>query len=110
MRDMIFKNLTSADKMRRIIASSETVDKQGVRSVIHRHFICLVKEVLDKKMESLVPSLNVIKERNTREQRERFFCRIKGSMYAVNNDKLYLVKFMHSLKINLTHLAKVGLE
>ena len=107
MRDLVFKNITSVDKHRRVISSSEIVDKQGVHSVIHRHFICVVKEVEDKKLESMQPALFVVKERNTREQIEKFFCRIKGSMYAVSGSRLFLIAFMHSLKIHLTHIDKV---
>lgn len=101
MRDLLFKNLTSSDKRRKVIASSEIVDKQGVRSVIHRHFVCMVKEVNDSSLAQPRPSVYVIKEHNTREQKEKFFCKIKGSIYATSNDKLFLILFMHSLKINL---------
>jgi hypothetical protein len=102
MRDLLFKNLTSEDKRRRIISSSEIADREGVRTAIQRHFICIVKEVQDNKLRQPLPSIYVLKERNTKEQRERFFCRIKNSVYAVNNGKLFLILFMHSLKINLT--------
>ena len=101
MRDLLFKNLTSHDKKRKIIASSEIVDKQGMRSVIQRHFICIVKEINDNKLQRPLPYLYVLKEHNTREQKEKFFCRIKGSIYAVGNGRLFLILFMHSLKINL---------
>jgi hypothetical protein len=104
MRDILFKNLTSMDKKRKIVCSSETVDKQGVRSVIKRHFVCMVKELIDGQMESSAPYLYVLKARNTKEQTERFFCRIKGSLFAVKDAKLYKILFMHSLKIDLTAL------
>ncbi|MEI6632162.1 MAG: hypothetical protein WCL25_06085 [bacterium] len=105
MRDLLFKNLTSNDKKRRIIATSEVTQKQGVRSTIHRHFVSIVKEVKDKQLEKPASYIYVLRERNTKEQRERFFCRIKGSMYMVNNGKLFLILFMHSLKISLVATA-----
>ncbi len=102
MRDLLFKNLTSNDRRRKIIVSSEVVDKQGVCSTIHRHFICMVKEIKQgENIEKPAPYLYVVKSRNTREQRERFFCKIKGSICAVNKGKLFLIVFMHSLKIDL---------
>jgi len=101
MRDLIFKNLTSDDKKRRIIASSETIDKQGVRSIIRRHFVCIVKEVKDGSEMRPLPYLYVLKERSSKERREKFFCRIKGSVYAVSNGRPLLILFMHSLRINL---------
>ena len=102
MRDLLFKNLTSDDRKRKILTSSEIMDKQGVRSIIHRHFICIVKEIKDKQITKPLPYLYVLKEHNNREQKEKFFCRIKGSIYAINNGRLFLILFMHSLKISLT--------
>lgn len=102
MRDLVFKNLTSESKRRRVISSSEVANKEGVRSVIHRHFICVIKEISHKEMQRPVSYLHVLKEHNNKECRERFFCKIKGSVYAVNKDKLYLILFMHSLSISLT--------
>jgi hypothetical protein len=110
MRDLLFKNLTSEDKRRKIIASSEIVDKDGVRNIIRRHFICLVKEINDNKIERPKPYLYVLKEHNNRDKKERFFCKIKGSVCAVSKGKLFLIVFMHSLSIVLTaipqHLMK----
>lgn len=111
MRDILFKNLTSNTKNRKIIASSEVVDKQGVHSVIHRHFVYIVREVQDKNnLIKPSPYLYVLKEHNNKEQKEKFFCRIKGSVYMVKDDKLFLILFMHSLRINLTAVAKNSLS
>ena len=110
MRDLLFKNLTSREKKRKILSSSEIVDKEGIRSVIRRHFVCLVKEVKEKPAGKPLPYLYVLKQRNTKAQKERFFCRIKGSMYAINNKKLYLLLFMHSLKITLTSIPKDSMQ
>lgn len=101
MRDLLFKNLTSGDKKRRVISSSEVMDREGVRTTIHRHFVCIVKEVQQAQLKPPLPYIYVLKDRNSRQQRERFFCRIKSSVYAVSNGKLFLILFMHSLKINL---------
>ena len=108
MRDLVFKNLTSNDKRRKIIASSEVLDKKGVRSIIHRHFICIVKEVHDKPSERPSPYLHVLKEQNNKEQRQRFFCKIKGSLLAVNQEQLLLISFVHTLSIELTASAKLS--
>jgi len=102
MRDLLFKNLTSNDHRRKIITSSEVVDKHGVCSTIHRHFICMIKEVQSgQNIEKPAPYLYVLKNHNTKEQREKFFCKIKGSICAQSKGKLFLVIFMHSLKIDL---------
>jgi len=108
MRDLLFKNLTSADKKRKILISSEVMDQPGVRCIIRRHFICIVKEIKDTNKQRPLPYLYILKERNTREQKEKFFCRIKGSVYALSKGKLFLLLFMHSLKINFIAIPKVA--
>lgn len=100
MRDMVYKNLVSSQKKRRIISSSEISQDSGVRSTIHRHFVYIIKE-LDKvkTLEKPLPYLYILKTSNTKERKEKFFCRIKGSIYAEDNGKPLLILFMHSLKI-----------
>jgi len=106
MRDLLYKNLTSADRRRKIISSLETMEREGIRNTIRRHFIYIAKEVKDKEAQKPLPSLYIIKERNTKEHRESFLCRIKGSMYVVNNGRLFLILSMHSLKICLAAIPQ----
>lgn len=102
MRDLVFKNLVSDVKKRRIISASEVVEEKGVRSITRRHFVYIVKELNDEQVKKPLPYLYVLKECNHKEQREKFFCRIKGSLFAIRDNKLYLIFFMHSLKITFT--------
>ncbi|MFA5115355.1 MAG: hypothetical protein WC469_04755 [Candidatus Omnitrophota bacterium] len=99
MREMVFRNLKSGG--RRIIATTETGEREGVHSSIRRHFIYIVKEVADTYRQP-EPSVHILKEHNSRRQIERFCCRLKNSVYAKYNGKLYLILFMHSLSITLT--------
>lgn len=120
MRDLLFKNLTSNEKKRRILSSSEIVDKEGIRSIIHRHFVCLVKEINpasigkngaeDSQVPRPSPYLYLLKKQDNREKKEKFFCRIKGSIYAVSNGRLFLILFMHSLKIMLMPVPQDAME
>jgi len=108
MRDLLYKNLTSADKSRRVIASSEITDKEGVHSVVRRHFSCMIKQVEKADVVKPAPYLYVLKERNTKEKREHFFCKINGSLLAVNKGKFFLVIFVHTLSIQLTATEKLS--
>lgn len=101
MRELLFKNLTSQDKRRRVIASSEVSDNQGIHTVVRRHFVYLVREIKGKGTQRPKPYLYVLREHNNTSQTEKFFCRLKASVYAVYQGKLYLILFMHSLKIIL---------
>jgi len=110
MRDLLFKNLTSEDRRRRVIATSETSDREGVRTTINRHFVSIVREVTGQNQERPLSHIYVTRERNTREQRERFFCKIKGHMYVAKGKRLFLVLFMHSLNINLTAVPQASFQ
>ncbi|MBU0709924.1 MAG: hypothetical protein KJ793_04325 [Candidatus Omnitrophica bacterium] len=101
MRNVFFKNHTSSDKRKRKIASSEIIDRDGIRSIIRRHFVYMVKEVKNNNIDKPEPYLYVLKEKRSNDQKEKFFCRMKGSMYAVMDQRLFLILYMHSLKINL---------
>ncbi len=108
MRDLLYKNLTSADRTRRVIASSEITDKEGVHSVVRRHFSCMVKQVEKADVVKPAPYLYVLKERDTKQKREHFFCKIKGSILSVNKEKFFLIIFVHTLSIQLTATEKLS--
>ena len=108
MRDLLYKNLTSADRKRRVIASSEITDKEGVHSVVRRHFSYMIRQVEKADVVKPAPYLYVLKERNTREKKEHFFCKIKGSLLAVNKGKFFLIVFVHTLSIQLTASEKLS--
>ncbi|MBU0547707.1 MAG: hypothetical protein KJ710_02315 [Candidatus Omnitrophica bacterium] len=108
MRDLLYKNLISADKRRRVIASSEITDKEGVHSVVRRHFTCMIKQVAKADIAKPAPYLYVLKERNTKEKHEHFFCKIKGSLLGVNKGKFILIVFVHTLSIQLSATKKLS--
>jgi len=107
MRDLLYRNLTSPNKNRRIITSSEIADKEGIRTVIQRHFIYIVKKINGKIPPRPKPYLYVLKEKSRKKQMEKFFCKIKGGFYIINNGTPALVLFTHSLKINLSATNKI---
>lgn len=111
MRNLVFKNLTSEDRTKKIIVSTETFDKSGIRTYISRHLICLIREITpDESLSQVSPSLYILKERNNQTQKERFIFRLKGSIYTVVNGHLYLISFLHSLRIKLTILKEESLK
>jgi len=110
MRDLLYKNLTSSDRRRKIITSSEVTDKEGVHSVVRRHFACILKQVGNVEAEKQQPYLYVLKERNTEQKREHFFCKIRGSLLAVNQGKLLHISFVHTLSVELTAPVKLSEE
>ena len=102
MRDLVFRNLTSQDKRRRMIQATEVASAQGIHSVIRRHFIYMAREIKDNSVSKPVPYLFAVRDRNSRELRERFFCKIKGATKVAIHEKTYMVYFIHTIQICLT--------
>ena len=59
------------------------------------------RQVKEGVIDKPAPYLYVVKEHNTKEHREKFFCKIKGSVCALNQGRVFLIVFMHSLRIDL---------
>jgi len=108
MRDLLYKNLTSLDKRRRIITTTETIDKEGVHSIVRRHFTCLVKSIKSADLYKPKSYLRVLKRRDTKQKTENFFCKMKGSILAIKKGNLLLVEFVHTLRIQLSASPKLS--
>ena len=106
MRDLVFKNLMSPDHRKRIFTTSEVVDNAGVRSIVRKHFVCLIKDAQPGQGNpDLSPRVYVLREQNHSQHREKFLCRLKTSMFAMRNGKVYLILLGHSLKIDMVGSA-----
>jgi hypothetical protein len=101
MRDLLFKNLTSLDRKKKVLACEEIIDNAGVRTIVRRHFIYMVREIPQKPDKADEPYLSVIKVRDSKRRIERFLCKMKGSIVASYNNRLFHIRFMHTLHINL---------
>ncbi|HOU36220.1 MAG TPA: hypothetical protein PLJ26_07260 [Candidatus Omnitrophota bacterium] len=101
MRDLLFRNLTSVDHRRKVLSCAEIIDNAGVRTIIRRHFIYTAREIKKPPAQADQPYLKVVKVRNNKSRIERFFCKMKGSIIASYDNRLFLIRFMHTLNINL---------
>jgi len=110
MRDLLFKNLTSADKRGRVITSRELSEQDGLRTHIYRHLFYRITKV--KETDSILPKpiLYVLKKRDAKAKVEMFYCRIKGNIYMTVADKIYLINYVHSLRILLRAVPKVAVH
>ena len=105
MKNLLFKNITSENRRQRILYSSESIEQEGIRTVVNRHLICRIRNVAQAEEFGQAPALYVIKKRNSKDNTEAFYCRIKGLMYMSAKHKLYLVSFIHSLRIQLKAIS-----
>lgn len=105
MRDIVYKNLTSQDRKRRVIASCEVVERNGIRSSVNRHFICTVREIKSEVIPSDPPQINICKLQDKKAGVERFYCKIKGFFCVASLEHVLLVEYVHSLKVMLQATA-----
>jgi hypothetical protein len=102
MRDMVFKNLTSTDKRKRVLWASETINEDGILTRIHKYLIYIVKEVKKEEVRTTErPEVYVIKCRDTKEKTEKFQIKMKGGIYCLTKTRYFYVNFCHTLKIDL---------
>jgi len=102
MRDLVFKNLTSQDKRKRVLWASETINEDGILTKIHKYLIYIIKEAKkDEVHKNEKPEVYVLKQRNTKEKTERFQIKMKGAIYCLAKEKCYFISFCHTLKIDL---------
>jgi len=102
MRDMVFKNLSSEDKRKRVLWASETINEDGILTRIHKYLIYIIKEVeKDTPMKQEKPEIHILKCRDTKEKTEKFQIKMKGGITCVTKDKCFFVSFCHTLKIDL---------
>lgn len=104
MRDLVFKNLTSRDKSRKILLAKEIINEEGILTRIQKHLIYDIHELKENESQNkkIKNELFILKERNTKLKNESFFIKMKNSMYANSNNKVYLINFLHSLRIELS--------
>lgn len=103
MRDLIFKNLTSQDRRKKVLWASETINEDGVLTRIHKYLIYIIKEVKSEDMVEIgKPEIFVTKNHNTKDKTEKFHVKMKGGLYCSANGKNYFINFCHTLKIDLS--------
>lgn len=99
-REILFKNLSSTDKKRRVFSSSITNEGKDFISTTQRKYVYLIKPVEDHKND-LQTQVFVRNEKNIAQHIQKFNCLIKGGFYASNSENLYLIRYAHSLQILL---------
>ncbi len=102
MRDLLLKNLTSLNRGRKVLLTREVFEENGVKTKIHRSFVYLVRNSEQAPNIDNQRKIYVLKYHNSQEQTDKFFCRIKGSIFAVANEKTYVITFLNSFKLEMS--------
>jgi hypothetical protein len=96
--------MTSRDKSRRILFAKETINEEGILTKIQKHLIYDIQELKGDTSEDKIPKneLFITKEKNTKLKTESFFIKMKNSIYVNSNGRIFIVSFLHSLRVDLS--------
>jgi hypothetical protein len=123
MREVVYKNLTSAHSGKKDVLLKEVFERDGVTAKTERRSFYFVKEVVhlnsdeelkawvgsqDNRTEPVKRHFHILKEHNDALGMDKFICKILGLFYAVLDRDVYTIAFLHSFKINFSRgsLAK----
>ena len=84
-----------------MISSCEIAEAKGIRTTTNKRFVYKVIELKNNLSKKPIPQIFIRRTSNTTRQQERFFCRLKASLYAQSNGRLFLVLFGYSFIIDL---------
>jgi hypothetical protein len=99
MRDILFKELTSIDKRKRLFSICEAIEKDGILTKLERKSIYIIKEKEQIKELKNPPRISIFKVCNTQRQEERLSWKIVGNFYVATEEKVFYIIFIHSFKI-----------
>lgn len=123
MKYINFKFQTSQNKHFRDITMEESIEKNGILSISRkrcRYFVlksCEIHSFGDlKSLETLNLAgrhnkkrhFLVLKDHNSKEGRDSFFCKVAGIFYAVCNNRIYCIAYVHSYKITFITAVSIG--
>ena len=114
MREVIFKNLTSFQSRKKDIFLQEVFEKDGVLAKTERRCFYFIKNVADLEQKGDIQKwldaqnnsqstakkhFYIFKEHSDAHGEDRLLCKIAGTFYAVVNDKVYTIGFLHSFRV-----------
>lgn len=117
MREVIFKNLTSENGRKKDTCLKEVFEKDGVLARAERRYFYFVKNVSclknDEELHQWIKEQNtvhpdrkrnfhILKEHNNESGVDKLICKVLGTFYAVSNNKVYTIVFLHAFKISFS--------
>lgn len=120
MRELLFKNMTSWDHNKRDVFVEEIIEKDGILAKTTRRCLYFVKEKtriknpMDLKSIAEIKTANdkikrhfhVLKERDSNSGLDKLMCKVAGTFYAMINEYLYCIVFVHTFKISFSALEQ----
>lgn len=107
VREIMYRNLTSAKNKRRVISVSEKSENKDVITRIHRAFIYIVSREVEAVEDLPAPVFFITKNYHTKTREEKFSFRVKGVFYVIKGNSFLMVHFCHSLRVDIIRKSKV---
>lgn len=120
MREVVYKNLTSLNSRKKDIFLREVFEKDGVIAKTERRCFYYIKDIihLDKpddlqkwlSSQGGAGALNkrqfyIYKEHSDTLCEDKLLCKVLGSFYAIVDQCIYTIAFLHSFRVRFTKPA-----
>lgn len=117
MREVVYKNMVSSNSRVKNIFLQEVFERDGVIAKTERRCFYYIKEITPirevKDLEKWVDHRNSVeplgkrqfhiwKMHNDTVGEDRLICKIIGTFYAIVNNNVYTIAFLHSFKVRFT--------
>lgn len=114
MREVVYKNLTSAASRKKDIFLREVFEKNGVQARTERRCFYYIKDITYLETEDDFKKwvdeqgakatgkrhFHIFKEHNDALGTNKLICKIAGTFYAVADRTVYTIAFLHSFKVS----------
>ena len=115
MREVLFKNLWSAEAHKKDIILKEAFERDGLAAKTERRSFYFIKDVIhthteeelnkwvsmqDNKNGPAKRHFHIMKEHSDISGTDKFICKILGTFYAVVGKDIYTIAFLHSFKVS----------
>ncbi len=116
MREVIYKNLTSLAQRKKDIFLKEIFEKNGVIAKTEKRCFYFIKEIKklgkSEDLEKWIKLQNdnkavdgrhfyILKRHDDENGEDRLVCKIAGTFYAVTDNSVYTIAFLHSFKVSV---------
>ncbi|MBN2452831.1 MAG: hypothetical protein JXB40_01040 [Candidatus Omnitrophica bacterium] len=120
MREVLYKNLISNNSRKKDVFLQEVFEKDGVIAKTERRCFYFIKSIehLDKPQDlqtwvaaqTEAGSINkrqffIFKQHSDQTGEDKLICKILGNFYAVINNVVFTIAFLHSFKVRFTKHA-----
>ena len=116
MRELIFKNLTTATAKKRDVSVEEIVERKGLVSSTKKRSMYFLrgvhrvksKEELEKWLTKRKKDTNLTKKffhilrtYSDKSNEDKLICKMRGSFYIISGESVYNIVFVHMIKIKV---------